>query len=78
MKTEWSTFGIGPDDIIDKTARECAYEYFERHNIPRTTFKVLQITHCFTEDFFGYNVELEYDETVLTEDQLAWAGIGDR
>lgn len=76
MKTEWSGFGVSPKDLIDKTVRECAYDYYERHKINRHDIKILKIN--FTEYDNGgllYEAEIEYDETRLTESELTWAGI---
>jgi hypothetical protein len=79
MKIEWSGFGVGPKEIIEKSVRECAYDYYERHNISRNDIKILRITHTDIErDGILYEAEIEYDETKLTEDALSWAGIGNR
>lgn len=79
MKTELSSFCVSPEDVIHKSAMECAYDFYERHNIPRTTFKIISIRPYEVDDgVFFYEAEIEYDEQILTEEQLAWAGIGNR
>jgi len=79
MKIEWSGFGVDPKDLIDKTARECAYDYYERHQISRNDIKILKITHTdYDNGALLYEAEIEYDETKYTEYHLSWAGIGNR
>jgi len=79
MKIEWSGFGIDAKEIIEKSVRHCAYDYYERAKINKNDIKILRIKYLemdHTNRSILYKAEIEYDETKLTEDILSWAGIG--
>ena len=77
LKTEWGSFAVGGEDVIEKSARECAYDYYERHDIPRDKIKILDIKYHFEDDSaFFYQALIQYDDTQITKEELNWVGIG--